>query len=253
MEQGNLETLENPELIQRISDLEKEIKALKEINKNSKIWLALLSHDFKGVFSGLGWILNMYNNKSISTDILIEMLIELEKNVRTCLRALDDTFLAARIQYDNFLSEKETINLQELYSELIGYFSDSIAKKELILEFAGKQEINIQCNKLILKSILIKIIDNSIKFSLKGNKIVFTVGTANDYQTHITIEDFGMGMDDYTLCKIFSLNRAPSLGTENEKGAGLGLVLAKEALRLINGTISINSIKGQGTKVLITL
>lgn len=245
--------MEKQELIQRIDVLEKEIADLKEINKNNKTWLALLSHDFKGVFANLIWVLNLYNSKSISPEMLVEMFPELENNAQKNLKALDDTFLAAKIQYDSVLTKNEVINLKGLYDEIADWFSGAISKKELSIEFVGNNETTIESNRLIVKSILIKLIDNSIKYSFRGNKIIFSVDSFNNNSTHITIEDFGTGMDDYTFSKLFSLNGAAIAGTEGEKGTGLGLVLVKEALRLINGTIDIISTKDKGTLIDIIL
>lgn len=249
----SLETLEKHELIHRVRHLEKEIEELKLLNKNNKAWLALLSHDFKGTFANLLWVLNMYKSKSVPFKILEEVLPELEINTQKNIRALDDTFLAALIHYDNFLTQKEPINLAVIFEEIKSSLFDKISEKGLTLESVINTETNFEANKLIIKSILFKVIDNAIKFSFKGNKIIFSVDIMENNKTCITVEDFGTGMDDYTRNKLFSLDASPTLGTEGEKGAGLGLILAKEALTLINGTIHIQSVENKGTQVRITI
>lgn len=248
----NLQDLEKQELIQHVNNLEKEIDDLKLSKKQNKAWLALLSHDFKGVFANLVWVLDLLKNKSISADMFTELVPEFETNIQKNLKALDDTFLSAIVQHHNIITDKKAINLRELFFEIKESFSDQINKKELSLEFLGDNEVYIMGSKLLIKSILVKVIDNAIKFSYQGGKIIFAVARV-DNQLRVEIKDFGTGMDEYTFDGLFSLDAAPNLGTQDEKGAGLGLVLVKEILDVIGGSIHIQSIKDTGTQVNIIL
>lgn len=249
----DIQTLEKYELIQHIQLLDAKIEALEKSNRNNKSLLASLAHDFKGTFSNLLWVLNFFNTKKVPLDALIEMMPELEKGTRKSLKAIDDTFLSAKVQYDAIWTEKGTVNLKEIYTEIKDVLADGISKKELIFEFIGNERAFILGNVLIVKSILVKAVENAIKFSYKGGVIKFSVEKMNNDHAQVTIEDFGCGIDGYTFEKLFTLDIVPTKGTEGEKGAGFGLVLAKEALQLINGTIDIISTKEKGTQVRITL
>lgn len=245
--------MEKEELIQQVASLEREIETLKGINESNKTWLALLSHDFKGVFANLIWVINLYKSNALSSDMVLKMFPELEANANKNLKALDDTFLAAKIQLGEISRKNEKISFKELYNDLLDLFSDNLHKKGLVLEFRGDEDIVIESNRLILRSVLIKIIDNAIKYSFRDNKIVFAIDVINSERVRISVEDFGVGMDDYTFSKVFCLDGAAVPGTEGEKGTGLGLVLSREALRFINGTIEIDSVKGKGTLVNIVV
>lgn len=249
----DLQTLEKYELIDNIKLLEVKIEELEESNRNNKSLLALLAHDFKGTFSNLLWILNLYNNKKVPLEALIEMMPELEISTCKSLKAIDDTFLSAKIQYDNIWTEKETVNLKDIYTEIKEELAEEISKKELAFEFIGDEEFSILGSKLIVKSILVKVIDNAIKFSHQGGLIKCIVEKGDNDRVQVTIEDFGTGMDEYTFKKLFTLDIVPAIGTVGEKGAGFGLVLANEAIQLMNGKIDIVSTKETGTQVQITL
>src|SRR5690606_5046237 len=123
---------------------------------------------------------------------------------------------AARIQYDNILTETENINLKEVFNEVNTLFNDAITKKDLIIDFVGNEDIHIQNNRLIVKSVFIKIIDNAIKYSHQSGKIICTINTAENNRILITIADFGTGIDDYTFDKLFSLNKSSYNGTNGE-------------------------------------
>ena len=249
----NVLNLEMHELIQKINILEKKNKELEWSNRNNKTWMALLAHDFKGVFANLIWVLNLYKNKTIDINTLIELIPEVEVNAQKNLKALDDTFLNLKILQEESKSEVIPVSLKTTFIEIKQALASEIAKKELTLNFLGDEEIVVLGNQFIVRSILRKIVDNAIKFSYKGGEIRFEVKKTNDNRTQISIQDFGTGIDEYTFDKLFSLDAVALRGTENEIGAGLGLVLVKEALNLINGTIEISSTKDKGTQVQIIL
>lgn len=249
----NLLNLEKHELIQKINILEKKNEELEWSNKNNKTWIALLAHDFKGVFANLIWVLNLYKNKTIDIDTLIELIPEVKVNAQKNLKALDDTFLALKVQLEKSPNDNLPINLKTIFTEIKQALDADLTKKELTFDFSGDEGIVVSGNEFIVRSILRKIVDNAIKFSFRGGEIRFKVEKTNDDRTQITIQDFGTGIDEYTLDKLFSLDAVALRGTEQEIGAGFGLVLVKEALNLINGTIELSSTKDEGTQVQIIL
>ena len=71
----------------------------------------------------------------------------------------------------------------------------------------------------------------------------------------ITVTDHGTGMEEDTLKALFNLDQKVNSikGTANEKGTGLGLILAKEFVEKNNGKISVMSEPGQGSQFSFTL
>lgn len=249
----DLLNLEQDELIQKIDILEKRNEELERINKNNKTWIALLAHDFKGVFANLIWVLNLYKNRAVDIDTLIELIPEVQVNAQKNLKALDDTFLALKLLLEKSPNDNVPVNLKVIFSEIKQTLDAELTKKELAFDFFGDKELTVSGNPFIIGSILRKIVDNAIKFSFRGGEIRFIVEKTSDDRTQITIQDFGTGIDEYTFSKLFSLDAVALRGTEQEIGAGLGLVLVKEALILINGTIELSSTEDQGTQVQIVL
>ncbi len=65
----------------------------------------------------------------------------------------------------------------------------------------------------------------------------------------IAVKDHGVGMKDSRLKTIGTLDGAPYTGTMDEKGAGLSLVIVKDFVKMLNGTMSVSSIENVGTSV----
>ena len=73
-------------------------------------------------------------------------------------------------------------------------------------------------------------------------------------QVKITVQDTGLGMTEEQMENLFRPNLTVSLkGTDNEKGAGLGLVLCKRFVDLNHGQIAVDSKEGAGTTFTVHL
>jgi signal transduction histidine kinase len=98
-----------------------------------------------------------------------------------------------------------------------------------------------------------QIIDNAYKFSGNEGKVVVSLKNAC-VAYKIIIEDSGIGIAKEELPKIFEkFYQVDSSLTGQIRGFGLGLYYAKEFVRLHNGSISVDSEPGKGTRVTITL
>ena len=114
----------------------------------------------------------------------------------------------------------------------------------MILESLVKLIINADYNRI--KQVLINIIKNSIEASKENSNIDITCYTNKNL--NIIIKDYGIGMDDEILNKLFI-----PFNTTKEKGTGLGVCLSKEIIEAHKGKITYNSILNKGTIVKIVL
>ena len=97
------------------------------------------------------------------------------------------------------------------------------------------------------------LLSNAIKFTNKGGTVVMSSGIENG-MAFICIEDNGVGISEENLSKLFKIDGAYStIGTANEEGTGLGLLLCKECVEKNGGTISVKSKVGEGSKFCFTV
>ena len=98
-----------------------------------------------------------------------------------------------------------------------------------------------------LQRVLLNLLDNAIKFTPKGGRIILAV-TQRQEAVEISVLDTGRGMTDEELEKAFQPDyRGPGGGT------GLGLGIARAIVEAHGGSIAIESSSGQGTRAWFTL
>ena len=104
-----------------------------------------------------------------------------------------------------------------------------------------------------LDVVITTLLDNAIKYSPSGSLIRIEVAQAGR-QALITIQDEGVGIPPEDIKHLFEpFYRSKTVSQDNIKGFGLGLSLAKEIIEAHGGTINIESVVKQGTRVILKL
>ena len=109
-----------------------------------------------------------------------------------------------------------------------------------------------------LKQVLINILSNAIKFTEAPGMVKMIVertAVFNDQSTlKFVISDTGIGMDESFLPRIFDSFTQEHSGRSNIYGStGLGMAITKNIVTLMNGTISVESVKGEGTAFTVVI
>ena len=99
-----------------------------------------------------------------------------------------------------------------------------------------------------LKQILINLLSNAIKFSHKGGAVSIKVNIGSAGGHVFTITDNGIGMSEDELEKAMSeFGQVDRHKSKKQEGTGLGIPLTKGLVELHGGTLTLTSIKGEGT------
>ena len=116
-----------------------------------------------------------------------------------------------------------------------------------------KKSLYIFADKNMIDSVLRNLISNAIKFTPIQGKIKITAKQL-EKEVHISVTDNGVGMSSEKQTAIFELQKHTStLGTNNEQGSGLGLILCKDFVVKHNGQIWVESSPGKGSSFTFSL
>lgn len=115
---------------------------------------------------------------------------------------------------------------------------------------------SIEADQRRLQQCLYNLLSNAAKFTSDGT---ITVTARRQEQEdgaiiHIDVADTGIGMDEAMLAKLFEkFTQEDHSSTRKYGGTGLGLAITKELCRLMGGELSVNSIKGEGTRFTLSI
>ena len=146
----------------------------------------------------------------------------------------------------NFKPEK--LQLVRGINESLELLKASAIQKSVRFENKIAEDIYVNADSLMLRSILQNIVTNAIKFTPQGGGIVKVTAESSESMVEVCIQDFGLGMTNETKEMLLgNAHSASLLGTNKEQGTGLGLLLVKDFVAQHGGTIKIDSELGKGT------
>lgn len=219
--------------------------SLKELEKEKTLKESLfkITHEIKNPLAVIKGYLDMIDFDN--PEKLKKHLPIIKSEVNRTLTLMDDF-----LDYTKIKINKDIIDIYMLLEEVIKVIKQLVNYHDVILEVnIPDDELFLLADYERLKQVLINILKNAVeaKDTTKVMKIVLEA-KATDGEVIIEIWDNGVGMDAETL-----KNCGQMFYSTKKKGTGLGISLSKEIIRLHEGTIKYESVKGSYTKVIITL
>lgn len=240
---------ENEEKIKTINE------ELKSVNAGKDKFFSIIAHDLKSPLSGLLGF----------TEILVEEYNELQDEekrefiehshqaAKSLMALLENLLEWSRVQSGNVSFSPTKLNVASIVDEVYHLFSQNAKGKAIKLEKYIDTSIEILADKNMFKTILRNLISNGIKFTGNGGSITISADVQSDH-VKICVKDSGVGISEKNLRNLFKINSSFStLGTNKERGTGLGLMLCKELINKNAGDIHVDSELGKGTKFIFTL
>ncbi|HVO75892.1 MAG TPA: response regulator [Ignavibacteriaceae bacterium] len=228
---------------------------LKEINESKDTFFSIISHDLRAPFDSILGFSEILKNefKELSEsekELYIDSLYEASRHVYNLLNNL--------LQYSRFEADKIDFNpkeilLKEIVEKNLRTLGNTAEKKNINLGTKSLENLTVFADEEMLNSILINLISNGIKFTRRGGEVCVFARKKGSF-TEVIIKDTGIGMDEATIFKLFNLNTNKSrLGTENEKGTGLGLFITQKYVEKNGGTLDVVSQINKGTAFSFTI
>lgn len=228
---------------------------LKKVNLSKDRFISVLAHDLKSPFNsllGFSEVLNE-NINELSKEQIEEFARNINSSAQVTYLLLEELLLWARIQTDHFPFTPKVINLFDTCKQIIDDHHLIAAQKKITIQNELEVNLNVKADELMLKTILRNLISNAIKFTNEGGLIQIKAESKQE-KVAVSISDNGIGMTSIELADLFDLSHVHSkLGTANEKGTGLGLLLCKDLVEKHSGEIWVESSPGKGSHFSFTL
>ncbi len=244
----------NKNLKKEISIREATEQQLREANNTKDKFFSIIAHDLRSPFMSLQGFSDLlmqewddYNEKEKQ-----EMVRKINKNSRTTFRLLNSLLEWSRLQQGTIKARLSAINACTIANEVMNEISAQAEIKNIRMDCRCDQGIKLIGDENMLATVLRNILSNSIKFTHNNGLIQCSV-EETIHKVRITIEDNGIGMDDETGKNLFRIENNSREGTNGEKGSGFGLAIAAELIRLMKGSIQVESQISQGSRFIIEL
>ncbi len=237
------------------NSIEKYVKELEELNTHKESVLAILSHDLR---SPLTSIISTAEYLKLNYDkmnpvLVKEMLDLLHKSTKEELNMLDYLVEWARIKYAADVFTPSKIILNDYVKKVFVSLNKSASAKTIKLSCDIQENTSVYADEKMLFSILQNVVSNALKHTETGGSITISTKEKED-KIIVEIRDTGIGMTKEMQKTLFTPQVNSLLkAREEDKGAGIGLLLVKGFLEKNGGEIWVESIVGKGSSFYFTL
>lgn len=243
------------ELNERLLNTNKKIaqknEELKKLNEVKNRMLSIVGHDVKGPLGSISSLLKLINSGELTTDQEKEFLQDLESETSKTSMLLENLLHWTKSQFDGLEVHLDERELKVAVDHIVSLYENPIRKKKIIVENAVDAKDTAIVDKQLLDLILRNLISNAIKYVYEGGKIRFE-SHRKEGMVQLKVIDNGMGMAREKIDTLFAKSSS-TLGANDEKGTGLGLVLTKDAVEECGGSLKVESEKGKGSTFILEL
>jgi len=145
----------------------------------------------------------------------------------------------------------DTFDVLEVLTDALCIVEADAARRGVTIGFVGDMQAQVRADRRALRQVLVNLLSNAVKYNNEGGRVCVSVRGGE--QVRIVVHDTGPGLTSEQCARLF--HAFDRLGAEHTavEGHGLGLLLCRELLLAMDGSIEVDSAEGAGCTFTVTL
>jgi len=241
-------------LIENLNKTNNQIKAkndeLDTLNATKDKFFSIIAHDLKSPFTSLIGYSKMLtkNFEKYSDEKKKNYIMNIEKASSSTYQLLENLLTWSRSQTGKLNFEPQNVLLKQLCLESYEPLMTIAENKNISIHNTINAEWKVFVDSNLIQTILRNLISNALKFTYPAGAIHISATELDTQMIEISVTDNGMGMDSKTMESLFKIDsKTSNIGTNDEEGTGLGLILCKEFVEKHGGKIWVESTISEGS------
>lgn len=249
-------------LLVLIKRLEAKTLQASSANEAKGRFLSTMSHEIRTPLNGMLGLVQLLNRKKFTKEEQHHLDL-VQSSGEMLLDILNDVLDISKIEAHELRLEIISFDVEKLLQTTADFYKNIASEKGLVVNYHSDLPEGLYLNgdPTKIRQILSNILANSVKFTEVGSinisaecEIVNEPEAGETCSLRIRMTDTGIGMDAEGLTHLFEkFTQADSSISRKYGGTGLGMAIVKDLCELMNGTIEVDSVSGEGTSFQITL
>lgn len=227
--------------------IEEQRQKLQLLNQDKERIFSIVAHDVRSPLSTLEGMVYMLHQQVILGAVSEEYIVQLQRQIAKQKEVLDDILSWSSRSMRGQVKVNATTQVADIVDNLMVVFQTSCDIKQIKLTVDVDRYFPLYVDPDHLTIILRNVVSNAVKFSHTNGVIKISVSRDVGYG-FIHVQDNGIGMEKDQAAYLFHTIQQRSVGTGNEPGAGLGLLLCSELIKHNDGIVQVDSVPGRGSR-----
>ncbi|MBA3010543.1 MAG: DUF3365 domain-containing protein [Proteobacteria bacterium] len=233
-------------------DLAQANHELLKLDRLKSNFLANMSHELRTPLTAAKGSIH-YLERTVQNKEDLAYIRIIEKNISRLTRLVANLFDFTKLEAGKIDWEFEREDISQLAAEVIEIMGPIAQARQVNLYLNAPGPLHAVIDLERMEQVLVNLLDNAIKFSNK-NAIVRVEITDQDRHIEIRVKDQGQGITKESLETVFEkFYTADTLSENRQRGAGMGLAIAKAIITAHRGEISVESQPKIATTFIVTL
>ncbi|HED16367.1 MAG TPA: response regulator [Gammaproteobacteria bacterium] len=235
-------------------------------NRAKSQFLSSMSHELRtpmNAIIGFSQLLRIDNDQPLN-ESQQENVDEILKASNHLLELINEVLDLARIETGRIDLSIETVVPGEVIAESLQLITPLAQKRgiEISLTLDGanitfeqvlQQHNAVRADRTRLKQVLLNLLSNAVKYNCENGKLIIACNNTENNQTRISISDTGTGLTMEQQSQLFKVFNRLGAEQSNIEGTGVGLVITRNIVELMGGSIGVESQSGKGSTFWIEL
>jgi signal transduction histidine kinase len=236
--------------------LEKAEKKLKQLLYYKDKFVSIVSHDLRSPMASVVSVAEMLLTDDELMDCMSdfnrEMLYSMKEELQRLLEYNNRLYHWSNLELGNFKLDKEKISVRKLINDALRTSKTKMEAKNIRYTTVVPEDFEMELDVSLFLQVLNNLLGNAVKFTPQNGEI--TIGVTREQDTvKFFVSDTGVGMPIAMQKSVFAgVPNESTLGTDGEKGSGLGLDIIRKIVEAHGFTIAVESKVGKGTTFTIT-
>lgn len=211
---------------------------------------SVIAHDLRSPMGSIKMVLNMLILNLPAEKIgdeMYELLTMANQTTEDVFSLLDNLLKWTKSQIGNLSVVYQDIDVVEVVDSVIDVFNMVAGLKKITIRVEKPAKLPVSADIDMLKTVVRNLISNAIKFSKEGSEVLVKM-EEQDGMVVVSVQDHGCGIDEEGQKKLLHTDtHFSTLGTNNEEGSGLGLLLCLDFVMKNGGKLWFVSRKDEGS------
>ena len=237
------------DLADKINNMAQQLNGMETMRQD---FVSNVSHEIQSPLTSIKGFVSLLKDDGLSRDEQLHYIGIIESESLRLSKLGESLLRLSSLESEFVKTNPKAYSLSGQLNDVILLLEPQWSAKNIEISLS-EEPTAVFADEDMLSQVWINLLNNSIKFTNDGGKIIVSVSN-QDTQTEVRISDNGIGMTEETVTHIFErFYMADKARSRSAGGSGLGLSIVKRIVQMHSGRIDVKSGLGEGTTFTVTL